>query len=64
MTGDVQGRSKLNSFRFIAVNIAQFIVIGFTLVWVNKFVAAATISPKCRQLGNIPERSEPRGKWP
>jgi glycoside/pentoside/hexuronide:cation symporter, GPH family len=37
MTGDVLERTKLNSFRFIAVNIAQFIVGGFTLTLVAKF---------------------------
>ena len=37
MTGDVNERAKLNSFRFIAVNAAQFIVGGFTLTLVAKF---------------------------
>ena len=37
MTGDVVERAKLNSFRFIAVNAAQFIVGGFTLPLVAKF---------------------------
>jgi Na+/melibiose symporter-like transporter len=37
MTGDLNERAKLNSFRFIAVNIAQFIVGGFTLTLVAKF---------------------------
>ncbi|HVS70460.1 MAG TPA: MFS transporter [Phycisphaerae bacterium] len=37
MSADIQERAKLNSFRFIAVNAAQFIVQGFTLVWVSKF---------------------------
>ncbi len=36
MTGDVNDRAKLNSFRFIAVNAAQFIVGGFTLPLVAK----------------------------
>ena len=40
MTGDVNERAKLNSFRFISVNVAQFIVGGFTLPLVAKFVAA------------------------
>jgi Na+/melibiose symporter-like transporter len=39
MTGDVNERAKLNSFRFVAVNIAQFIVGGFTLPLVAKFAA-------------------------
>src|ERR1041385_5394495 len=37
MTGDLGERAKLNSFRFIAVNAAQFIVGGFTLPLVAKF---------------------------
>jgi Na+/melibiose symporter-like transporter len=37
MTGDLNERTKLNSYRFIAVNIAQFIVGGFTLPLVAKF---------------------------
>jgi len=37
MTGDLSERTKLNSYRFIAVNIAQFIVGGFTLPLVAKF---------------------------
>ncbi len=39
MTGDVNERAKLNSFRFISVNAAQFIVGGFTLPLVAKFSA-------------------------
>lgn len=39
MTGDLNERAKLNSFRFIAVNVAQFIVGGFTLPLVAKFAA-------------------------
>lgn len=37
MTGDVNERAKLNSFRFVSVNIAQFIVGGLTLPLVAKF---------------------------
>ena len=37
MTGDINERAQLNSFRFIAVNAAQFIVGGFTLPLVAKF---------------------------
>ena len=37
MTGDLDERTKLNSYRFVAVNIAQFIVGGFTLPLVAKF---------------------------
>ncbi len=40
MTGDVVERAKLNTFRFIAVNAAQFIVGGFTLPLVAKFAAS------------------------
>jgi glycoside/pentoside/hexuronide:cation symporter, GPH family len=37
MTGDVHERTKLNSFRFVSANLAQFIVGGFTLTLVAKF---------------------------
>jgi GPH family glycoside/pentoside/hexuronide:cation symporter len=37
MTGDVNERASLNSYRFVAVNVAQFIVGGFTLPLVEKF---------------------------
>jgi Na+/melibiose symporter-like transporter len=37
MTADLNERAKLNSFRFVSVNIAQFIVGGFTLTLVAKF---------------------------
>ena len=37
MTGDIVERARLNSFRFIPVNIAQFIVGGCTLPLVAKF---------------------------
>src|SRR5512143_3103604 len=39
MTGDVQERASLNAYRFVAVNAAQFIVGGFTLVLVARFAA-------------------------
>ena len=39
VTADLTERAKLNSYRFIAVNIAQFIVGGFTLPLVAKFAA-------------------------
>ncbi len=39
ITADLDERARLNSFRFIAVNIAQFIVGGFTLPLVAKFAA-------------------------
>ncbi|MGA2556101.1 MAG: MFS transporter [Verrucomicrobiota bacterium] len=37
MTGNIDERAKLNSYRFIAVNAAQFIVVGITLPLVYKF---------------------------
>jgi len=37
MTGDLNERTKLNSYRFVSVNVAQFIVGGFTLPLVAKF---------------------------
>jgi Na+/melibiose symporter-like transporter len=40
MTGDVNERASLNSFRFVSVNAAQFIVGGFTLPLVAKFAGA------------------------
>jgi glycoside/pentoside/hexuronide:cation symporter, GPH family len=39
MTGDINERAKLNSFRFVAVNVAQFLVGGLTLPLVAKFAA-------------------------
>ena len=37
MTGDVNDRASLNAFRFVSVNVAQFIVGGLTLPLVAKF---------------------------
>ncbi|RTL20186.1 MAG: MFS transporter [Burkholderiales bacterium] len=37
MTGDLNERTQLNSYRFVSVNVAQFIVGGFTLPLVAKF---------------------------
>jgi Na+/melibiose symporter-like transporter len=37
MTGDVQERARLNSYRFVAVNLAQLVVAGLTLTLVAKF---------------------------
>jgi len=37
MTADLDERTKLNSYRFVSVNIAQFIVGGLTLPLVAKF---------------------------
>ncbi len=41
ITADLDERASLNSYRFIAVNIAQFIVGGFTLPLVAKFSAGS-----------------------
>ncbi len=40
ITGDLNERAKLNSFRFVAVNVAQFLVGGLTLPLVAKFAGA------------------------
>jgi Na+/melibiose symporter-like transporter len=40
MTGDAYERTSLNSYRFVAVNLAQLIVTGFTLPLVAKFALA------------------------
>jgi Na+/melibiose symporter-like transporter len=40
MTGDVVERASLNSYRFVSVNAAQFIVGGFTVPLVAKFALA------------------------
>jgi GPH family glycoside/pentoside/hexuronide:cation symporter len=42
MTGDVNERASLNSFRFVSVNIAQFLVGGLTLPLVAKFAVGST----------------------
>jgi sugar (Glycoside-Pentoside-Hexuronide) transporter len=42
MTGDLNERTKLNSYRFVSVNIAQFIVGGFTLPLVARFSEGTT----------------------
>jgi Na+/melibiose symporter-like transporter len=55
MTGDVLERTKLNSYRFIAVNVAQFIVGGFTLPLVaklaRKHAEGATVGLADQQYG-------------
>jgi glycoside/pentoside/hexuronide:cation symporter, GPH family len=40
MTGDSYQRTSLNAYRFVAVNLAQLVVTGFTLPLVAKFAAA------------------------
>lgn len=53
MTGDVNERASLNSYRFVSVNIAQFIVGGLTLPLVAKFAANhATASASATPLQN------------
>ncbi|NCT82476.1 MAG: MFS transporter [Comamonadaceae bacterium] len=37
MTADLNERTRLNAFRFVSVNVAQFVVGGFTLPLVAKF---------------------------
>lgn len=39
MTGDAYERTSLNAYRFVAVNLAQLIVTGFSLPLVAKFAA-------------------------
>jgi GPH family glycoside/pentoside/hexuronide:cation symporter len=39
MTGDLNERARLNSYRFVSANIGQFVVGGFTLPLVAKFAA-------------------------
>jgi hypothetical protein len=41
MTGDVNERAQLNSYRFVSVNIAQFIVGGLTLPLVARFAVGS-----------------------
>ncbi len=41
MTGDLNERTKLNSYRFVSVNVAQFAVGGLTLPLVAKFAQGA-----------------------
>src|SRR5262245_61375269 len=40
MTGDSYERTSLNAYRFVAVNLAQLVVTGFTLPLVAKFAAS------------------------
>jgi Na+/melibiose symporter-like transporter len=55
MTGDVVERAKLNAYRFIAVNAAQFIVGGFTLPLIariaTKHAADAAVGIADKQYG-------------
>jgi GPH family glycoside/pentoside/hexuronide:cation symporter len=56
MTGDLNERAKLNSCRFIAVNLAQFVVGGFTLPLVAKFAAQ-------QAGGNAPTLADKQYGW-
>src|SRR4051794_254724 len=51
MTGDVEERASLNSYRFVAVNLAQLIVGGFTLPLVAKFAAVYGHGASARATG-------------
>ena len=42
MTADLNERTKVNSFRFVSANIAQFVVGGLTLPLVAKFAEGST----------------------
>jgi Na+/melibiose symporter-like transporter len=51
MTGDSYERTSLNAYRFVAVNVAQLIVTGFTLPLVAKFAAEYGEGPTARATG-------------
>jgi Na+/melibiose symporter-like transporter len=51
MTGDSYERTSLNAYRFIAVNLAQLVVTGFTLPLVAKFAAAYGTGDTARATG-------------
>jgi Na+/melibiose symporter-like transporter len=51
MTGDVDERARLNSYRFVAVNLAQLAVGGFTLPLVAKFASQYGEGPTARATG-------------
>ncbi len=51
MTGDPNERTSLNAYRFVAVNIAQLIVTGFTLPLVAKFAAEYGTGATARATG-------------
>jgi Na+/melibiose symporter-like transporter len=53
MTGDVNERAKLNSFRFISVNAAQFLVGGLTLPLVAKFAVGHDLQYGWRMIMTI-----------
>jgi Na+/melibiose symporter-like transporter len=51
MTGDVDERARLNSYRFVAVNLAQLAVGGFTLPLVAKFASSYGEGTSARATG-------------
>jgi Na+/melibiose symporter-like transporter len=51
MTGDSYERTSLNAYRFVAVNLAQLVVTGFTLPLVAKFAAEYGAGPTARATG-------------
>jgi glycoside/pentoside/hexuronide:cation symporter, GPH family len=51
MTGDAYERTSLNAYRFVAVNLAQLVVAGFTLPLVAKFATAYGSGPADRATG-------------
>lgn len=51
MTGDSYQRTSLNAYRFVAVNLAQLVVMGFTLPLVAKFAAAYGAGDTARATG-------------
>ncbi|HEX4412572.1 MAG TPA: MFS transporter [Lacipirellulaceae bacterium] len=51
MTGDSHERTSLNAYRFVAVNLAQLVVTGFTLPLVAKFAAAYGEGARARAVG-------------
>jgi Na+/melibiose symporter-like transporter len=51
MTGDSYERTSLNAYRFVAVNLAQLVVTGFTLPLVAKFAAEYGEGPTARATG-------------
>jgi GPH family glycoside/pentoside/hexuronide:cation symporter len=51
MTGDSYERTSLNAYRFVAVNLAQLVVTGFTLPLVAKFAAEYGEGPNSRATG-------------
>ncbi|MGA2092619.1 MAG: glycoside-pentoside-hexuronide (GPH):cation symporter [Sedimentisphaerales bacterium] len=53
MIGDVAERAKLNSFRFISVNAAQFLVGGLTLPLVAKFAVGHDVQYGWRMVMTI-----------